>query len=264
MQIAGNALCVHSLDTGVERVFLDEFARLGVRMMMRPKWSPDSRSIVVAGLLNARSGFGLYVVHLDTGEVTPAVELPEGVRIMGHDWSSEDQFLFYHSYDSSQRLSRIEELNLETGQKRELYQFAATAVFAGVVASPDGEWLAIRGQGGPLIMPRGGGTAADMRSIDLIGLDPQIYTIPIWTQDGNYILVGGNAPTSDPASDGHGVLYRVPVEGGRPQRVELEKRITRNIEPTLHPDGQQIAFTTGVNLFSGPDVWAVENFLPED
>jgi Tol biopolymer transport system component len=45
-----NALCIQSLESGSERIFMDAFARLGVRTVAGPRWSPDSRSIVVAGL----------------------------------------------------------------------------------------------------------------------------------------------------------------------------------------------------------------------
>jgi len=55
----GNALCIYSLDTGGERVFMDEFVRLGVRVVAGPRWSPDSRSIVVAGSRQWEQGLAL-------------------------------------------------------------------------------------------------------------------------------------------------------------------------------------------------------------
>jgi len=259
----GNALCVRSLDTGAERVFMDEFAKLGVRFVMGPRWSPDSNSIVVAGVNVAATRFGNYAVRLDTGDVTPAVELPESVSLMAHDSSAEDWYLFYLGYDRNQGLSHVVELNLETGQERELYQFAATDDVSGIAASPNGKWLAARGQDGLLIMPREEGTAADMRHIDLSGLDPQIRTMPVWTPDGDYLLVSGNTPTTDPNSEGQGVLYRVPFEGGQPQRITLQRRFWPGETLTVHPDGRQIAFTSVTNRDSDADVWAIESFLPE-
>lgn len=78
----GNALCVYSLDTGGERVFLDEFAKLGVRVVAGPRWSPDSHGIAVAGLLVVGARSGLYLVSVETGEVKPVAVLP-GWEVVG-------------------------------------------------------------------------------------------------------------------------------------------------------------------------------------
>jgi Tol biopolymer transport system component len=53
-------------------------------------------------------------------------------------------------------------------------------------------------------------------------------------------------------------LWRVPAEGGTPQKVGLA------IGPPwivrVHPDGQRIAFIAGEPMRS--EVWVMENFLP--
>jgi len=153
-----NALCIHSLESGSERVFLDEFARLGVRMVLGPRWSSDSRAIVVGSLRVAGAGSGLYLVSLDTGEVRPVLELPAGVRIGGHEWSRNDQHLLYLRTDANKRLSQILELDLRTGEERELYRTSLSDVPSGIAASLDGEWLAILKGRELSVMPSGGGS----------------------------------------------------------------------------------------------------------
>ena len=57
------------------------------------------------------------------------------------------------------------------------------------------------------------------------------------------------------------ILYLIPMDGGQPHEINLQ-----GIKPqgriTVHPDGQQIAFTTQLNADSDADVWVMQNFLP--
>ena len=70
----GNALCIQSLENGTERVFMDEFVKLGVRSVVVPEWAPDSQSLVVLGAHVVGAGRGLHQVSLDTGKVSLVVE----------------------------------------------------------------------------------------------------------------------------------------------------------------------------------------------
>lgn len=248
----GNALCIQSLDSGGERVFMDEFARLGVRAVAGPRWSPDSRSIVVAGLWVAGARSGLYLVSLDTGDVKPVVELPAGVRVSGHEWSHQGQHLFYLKEDTNQKLSLLVELDLRTGEEREVNRWPEDEGPAGIAASPDGEWLAIftRNQRRLSVIPSGGGTVREVHSFE-----QGYYTNPEWAPDGKHILIGEIKPPG-----ATGTLYRVPVEGGQPQEIVLQKRFWDRL--SVHPDGQQIAFATSVNYDTDVDIWVMQNFLP--
>ncbi len=69
-----------------------------------------------------------------------------------------------------------------------------------------------------------------------------------WTADGTHLLFASGSE-----------LWRIPAEGGQPQRLGLK---TLFAHPTLsvHPDGRRIAFTGGEQKH---EIWVLENFLPE-
>ena len=249
----GNALCIYSLATGGERVFMDEFVRLGVRVVAGPRWSRDSRSIVVAGLRVVGAGSGLYLASLDTGNVSSVVEMPLGVRIRNHEASGESQRLFYIREDTNRKLWQILERDLRTGKERELHRTSGNEQPGGIAVSPDGKWLAMFALDRRVlsVMPSSGGTP---RVVHRFG--PGVFTNPEWTRDGKGILIGGNAPSGE----GKGILYRVPVEGGQPQEIRLQRSFWDRI--TMHPDGRQIAFSSQINTDSDADVWVMEDFLP--
>jgi Tol biopolymer transport system component len=247
-----NVLCIHSLESGGERLFMDEFVKLGVRAVAGPRWSLDSRSIVVAGLGVVGAGSGLYLVSLDTGNVSPVAEMPPGVRIRNHELSPENRRLFYIREDTKRKLWQILERDLRNGKERELYRTSGDEQPRGIAVSPDGKWLAMFTNRSVLsVFPSSGGTPRVVHRFE-----PGRYTNPEWTRDGKYVLVGGNA-RPDQAK---GILYRVPVEGGESQEIVLQRSSWDRI--TMHPDGRQIAFTATVNNDSDADVWVMQNFLP--
>jgi Tol biopolymer transport system component len=258
----GNALCVQSLEDGSERVFMDEFVRLGVHAVAGPRWSPDSRSIVVAGLRVVGANSGLYLARLDTGKVTRVAEMPAGVRLRQHEWSREKQRLFYARVDTNRGLWQVLERDLQTGEEKELYRMTDNGHQMGLALSPDGDRLAIftndRGVDEPrrlLVIPSRGGPPREIRRFE-----QGRYTNPDWTPDGRHILMGRN-PTNTTAEERRGILYAVPVQGGEPAEIVLQRGFWDRV--SVHPDGQRIAFGSSLNYDSDADVWAMRNFLPE-
>jgi Tol biopolymer transport system component len=83
---------------------------------------------------------------------------------------------------------------------------------------------------------------------------------PAWTPDGRYIafLKGVKGEAQIPRKDRQWQLWRVPAEGGEPQRLGLNVVGQLTGELRLHPDGRRVAIDDiRVNL----EVWVVENFL---
>jgi Tol biopolymer transport system component len=131
-----------------------------------------------------------------------------------------------------------------------LYRTAGDDNRVGIAASLDGDWLAIFNRRVLSVIPSSGGTPREIHRFE-----QGRYTNPEWTPDGKNILIGGRPP-----GEAKGILYRVPVGDGQPQEIVLQKKFWDR--PSVHPDGQQIAFCSTLNYDSDADVWVMEDFLP--
>jgi Tol biopolymer transport system component len=250
---SGNALCIHSLESDTERVFMEEFAKLGVRSVVAPEWASDSRSLVVGGLQVVGTGRELYQVSLDTGKVSPVLETPPDTQIINHELSAEGQRLFYVRDDRNRKLRQILVRDLLTGEERELYRASSgDEEPVGIALSPDGERLAMLSANRKIlsVMPSGGGNPRVIYQFD----QSWNRTKPEWTRDGKYLLISSVGLEEC-------TLYRISVENGRSQEIKLHKSLWGLF--TAHPDGRQIAFTSMLNADSDADVWVMQNFLPQ-
>jgi Tol biopolymer transport system component len=247
-----NALCVHALEGGGDdRVFMDEFVALGVRALAGPRWSPDSRSITVAGLRVVGARNGLYVADLDTGKVARLVETPADVRIGNHEFAGDSRHVCYIRRDMKQGSSRLLILDLDNGEERELQRMSGEDFIQGMAASPDGKRLAVITRSGVLsLISIAGGPPRIIHRFDQV-----LHTNPEWLPDGRSIVVAVRSS----AEASKGVLYMVPAEGGEPRKIMLQQLL--GDRPTIHPDGRRIAFGYVVNPDSGADVWVMRNFL---
>ena len=255
-----NALCIHSLESGTERVFMDEFVKLGVRSVAGPRWAPDSRSVVVAGLQVVGAGRGLYQLSLETDKVSPVVETAPEVTIIQHVFSSDSMHLYYVREDSKRKLCQILKRNLSTGEEHEIYRTQSGGEEPrGIALSPDGKNLALLSFNRSIlsIMPSGGGNPRVIHNFD-----HSRNTHPEWTRDGKYVLIPSYG-------FGKGILYRIAPKDGQIQEINLLTSPKSSVRQaiwdriSLHPDGQQIAFTTQFNTDSDADVWVMQNFLPQ-
>ncbi len=79
----------------------------------------------------------------------------------------------------------------------------------------------------------------------------------VWTRDGRSLILAQGTPGVARA-DQKMELWRVPVDGGEPQALGLSMEGLSQL--SLHPDGRQIAFTSG-NFKA--EVWVMENILPK-
>jgi Tol biopolymer transport system component len=104
-----------------------------------------------------------------------------------------------------------------------------------------------------LVMPAAGGEVRELARVDGEKETP-FWGSPSWTADGRYVAFLKRANgKAEPWQ-----LWRVPFEGGEPQRIGLiaahQLQAVR-----LHPDGRRVAINdVKVDL----EVWVMENFLP--
>ncbi len=126
--------------------------------------------------------------------------------------------------------------------------------------SPDGRWIALTRKGDGAaedptlwIVPTEGGEPRELRRSG--NLDPLDLALA-WAPDGRHLLFGTHAE-SDNGPSRTIELWRISVDGGRPEKLGIAMPTLRNLR--VHPDGKQIAFDAGYRRI---EIWAMENFLP--
>ena len=127
--------------------------------------------------------------------------------------------------------------------------------------SPDGKWLSFMNAGWDAervlrVVPVSGGNVRDVWNFGetKAGTPGGNHA---WSPDGKYILY--SAP--DPSDRPHWKLWRVAVDGGKPEKLGLERRWGIG-HLTIRPDGRQLAFAGRGGPSSSSEVWVMENFLP--
>ena len=258
---AGNALCIRSLDTRQERVFYREIWRLGLRSIGGPRWSSDGRFITFGGS-EGISITGVYRIDLKTSEITRIFRLGADEMMLGGVPSFDGKYSFDALGNQENGFSQIVVRNLKTDELRELYRFPRPERRITLALSLDGRWLSFINAGwGAVrslrIMPASGGDAREVWSFGETkrGTPGGEHT---WTPDGRYIVFS----TPDPSDLRVWDLWRVPVEGGKPEKMGLQRRWGIS-SLTVRPDGRQLAFAGRGTSSVDSELWVLENFLPK-
>jgi Tol biopolymer transport system component len=247
---ARQVLGILSLETGRVRELHPDLAAFGY-----PQWAPDGRTVSVEG--TGKDGrLGIYQVDVQTSDVVPIVLIEKGTEIYSHRWSKDGKVMFYSTGDRAGKTGSIFVHSFESGREERISGSPSNAQWLDI--SPDGKWLVLlnREQKRVLrIMPTSGG---DPREIFSYEQDGNFVITPGWSADGRYIYYYKKQDLLGNMWD----LYRVSVDGGEAQRINLSMARFRHF--SVHPDGQRIAFSSmGANPEQS-QVWVMENFLPAD
>jgi Tol biopolymer transport system component len=207
------------------------------------RWAPDSRAFIIIAK-DPKGRNGIYRIDAQTGAVSELVGLASDTGIAVAEMSPDGSKLYYYAGTPG---SRYVERDIQTGSQRMVFADRGP-VFPSL--SPDGKYLA--------------GVFTDesfkQYTVELVtvstGERKEIYRAsePValyssWTPDGQHVLV----PVREKGMY-QGLL--VPVSGAPPQRLAFE---IGQFSAAFHPDGRQIAFTTGR---VAAELWVLENFLP--
>jgi Tol biopolymer transport system component len=250
------ALTIQSIKTGEARQFPMRFNVIlgGLR------WSPDGRSILIAGR-NDKLRHGVFAVDVQTGVMSTLFETPDWTTAA--TWSADGTAVF-HSTRVAAGDQRLLVRNPKTNQEEVLYRLGAPRASV-LAASPNGRELAFIIAGGTdgssvlMLMPAAGG---EPRELFRGQIDPSSLA---WTPAGRHLLFG----IIDGSDGARRVeLHRIPVAGGMPEKLSLiidtlsSQGGDQDTGPgiRLHPDGRRLAIVKS-GEFNG-ELWALENFLP--
>lgn len=231
-------LHVLNLATGVQKELV---AQLEVR---NPKWSPDGRSILVAGYDRKAGKGGLYEVDIESGEET--LLRPASSENSIADWSSDGKSIFY--VDEAGLATQ----DLESGEEKRLLRDPNAARILAV--SPTGQRLIFATRESEasaarlMVMPASGGKPRELFRLDgSAGTDD---TYAAWTADGRHVLFS----TSDEGGWG---LWRLSVDEGEVEKIWSDSH-DRILGFSVDPGGGKIALSVLKQEFQ---IWSMENFL---
>ena len=247
-------LVIRSLETGEERELSPEHIGIGYS----PRWSPDGRSILILAL-GRTDEVDIYQIDTETGAMTPVVLSDEQGDIVSMPFarSPDENRIFFMRQQLGGMSRSIRAYDLEAKREWEPdFQLACGEDYAmGLALSPDGQQLAFvvscDSEWSIQIAPSSGGDTREVLRLRKDEATLQGWGL-VWTPDGRHLLF---RKRKDEAFE----LWRIPVDGGEPQKLDLTMS---GSHLSIHPDGRRIAFT-GSDSARGSEVWTIDNFLPE-
>lgn len=238
-------ICIRSVESGEERELRPNF-----KYFNRPRWSPDSRSVLTNGT-DAKGRKGVFQIDVQSSQVTPIIQAEPGAFLGGPvnppAWSPDGKAIFY--VESITNTTRLVRRDVESRQEKEIVRIEGS--ISGIrnwEISPDGRLIAFNAFGPAKksmvlkIVPTDGGESRELSK-------PKEFSLLGWTPDSRELLF---AKVQDHKTE----VWRMPVTGGEPRKLDVAFENLRNLR--FHPDGQRIAFSAGGGK---TDVWVMENFL---
>ena len=247
-------LCIYSVETGKIREIPYK------NQVALPRWSPDGRFLLVYVL-----GEGIFKVDVQTEDFSLLLE-PKGQQ--APNISPDNNSLYYVRFDRENKVTHVMARDLKTGEERELYSIPFYT--HNLVLSRDGRQLALMCSENPYenkkkkhvlkIIPVDGGEVKERLSFMQVGGWGLVDVS--WSPGGQYIFFTRRSSKQNKDGPPNSELWRIPVESGDAENLRLTMKKLPTI--SIHPDGQQIvlsAYTFGAA--PSPEVWVMENFLPE-
>ncbi len=250
----GSKVVLQDAETGSERELNTE-----MRNIYAIRWAPDGSLMTFGG--DKKNQEGIYRVNLKTGGVDFLVKPRRGTWVVMPEWSPDGETLYFMRHDDSAAAAEKESLvarRMADGKERTLYSAAHIHSWA---ASPDGRRALIvsdnkPGEWATNVLRMLSIESGEIRELYRVK-KPEYFDSVDWAPSGEHALFLKKRTAfglgSEPRS-----LWRLPIKGGPAEEMDLSTKGLDHV--SFHPDGRQIAFTSGsVEV----DVWVMENFLPD-
>ncbi len=248
-----DTIVIRSLESGQEReispklTFLNSFNGL--------RWSTDGRFFVVRGIgRDNRQAF--YRIDAQTGETSMLLENDPINKIIHLKMTPDGKSVVYAAF--REKGMEIMIRDLASGQVREVGSLRVG--MSGLTISPDGRQIAFTTQAGQgelpalMVMPLAGGKPRELYSLKDPTKNGWSWDTVAWTRGGGQIVFGtGGRGLNNQKTE----LWVIAAEGGEPRKLDLTMDAVDQLR--IHPDGQRVAFESGVYT---SEVWVMENFLP--
>ena len=168
---------------------------------------------------------------------------------MQPDLSPDGKTIFYAHDDAE--LTQL--IRFDIDSRRETKLRVADGLVS-LAVSPDGTQLAYLQRGSIEVMPAAGGEPRTVYRAPGVTADQSTVVWMPAQRDLLFVQSRGGGE-----KDPH-VLWRVPLNGDRPEEVGIARTGGYPFSPQMHPDGRRIMFES----HEGGDgaIWTLENFLP--
>jgi Tol biopolymer transport system component len=255
----GGRLVIRSVRSGEEREVPTRIFQTAIPV----RWFGDGRSVLLLGWAGERLGWVdaksvrqvFYRLDIQTGDSRIVREFAP--KTVGPPELSPDGKTLFYWQSEDPKTVRLVASDMETGLEKVIRREAAWDWLGRPAMSPDGRQLA-------LFVPDAATKSTAIRLMSVNGGDARdLYRFPssddesemAWSPDGGLVyFVRGSG------KNGAKELWRVPAQGGEPQRIGLEN--AQISSPAFHPDGRRLAFDARPMKWTPLELWEMKNFLP--
>jgi Tol biopolymer transport system component len=260
----GLVLCIRNLDNGEENEIILDHKIWG--SASNPQWSPDDRSIALV-CVNMDDYSRIYQYDIQTKKLKPLVAESEGqpsdINFTYPKWSKDGKSIFYLEMSMFSRTSSIMVRNIATGVENELFKYSSDDFMDrlfNISISSDGKWLAAINRGDDRIVRLISTDGCEIRELYKFKYPGDYPCASVWSKDGKYIIFPYREnESSEPPLAWN--FMRIALDGVESMLIKMNNIIGLS-SPSLHPDGQTLAFRTAGYSYPEYNIWEMKNFLP--
>jgi len=242
------AICILSLVSGEKRELFPDLEN-----MRFIRWSADGKNFFSYGF-DKKGRTGLYSIDIQTGETDFILMCkPNEEFIPELDIFPDGKRIVYKKYERGKAgtgsIMSIRVRDLQNGTEEEIYHKENASESHHMALSSDGKWIAFDDRDPRWILKVIRVTGGESRELCRTKSGESLTSFD-WRPETREIFF------TKSISGKPNQLWRVNLENGEPQRIDLSMRRLRELR--FHPDGKQIAFSAG---YIEAEVWVMGNLL---